>query len=70
MSNQCMALPLSTASTEASGSGIASALPDRARTAGSERRSSVSIGDQHDAGGVANGVYLVLTAGGEISAHA
>ncbi|MET8628960.1 hypothetical protein ABZW30_35365 [Kitasatospora sp. NPDC004669] len=25
--------------------------------------------DQHDAGGVANGVYLVLTAGGEISAH-
>ncbi|MGW3043366.1 hypothetical protein ACWC9T_25730 [Kitasatospora sp. NPDC001159] len=25
--------------------------------------------NQHDAGGVANGVYLVLTAGGEISAH-
>ncbi|MFJ4616623.1 hypothetical protein [Streptomyces sp. NPDC088812] len=38
-----MALPADTASTEASGSGIASALPDRARTAGSERRGSVSI---------------------------
>ncbi|GAA2273608.1 hypothetical protein GCM10010430_69430 [Kitasatospora cystarginea] len=25
--------------------------------------------NQHDAGGVANGVYIVLTAGGEISAH-
>ncbi|MER5356069.1 hypothetical protein ABT093_37835 [Kitasatospora sp. NPDC002551] len=25
--------------------------------------------DQHDAGGVANGVYMVLSAGGEISAH-
>ena len=43
MSNQCMALPASTASTDASGSGIASALPGRARTAGSARRSSASI---------------------------
>lgn len=25
--------------------------------------------NQQDAGGVANGVYMVLTAGGEISAH-
>ncbi|MFF5279823.1 hypothetical protein [Streptomyces sp. NPDC000133] len=43
MSNQCLALPASTASTDASGSGITSALPGRARTPGSERRSSVSI---------------------------
>ena len=43
MSNQCRAWPASTASTDASGSGTASALPGRARTAGSARHSSVSI---------------------------
>jgi len=43
MSNQCRALPASTASTDAAGSGTASALPGRARTPGSERRSSASI---------------------------
>jgi hypothetical protein len=43
MSNQCRALPANTASTDASGSGIASALPGRARTVGSALRNSLSI---------------------------
>lgn len=43
MSNQCMALPATTASTDPSGSGIDSAQPRRARTSGSARRSSASI---------------------------
>lgn len=43
MSDQCMALPAHTASTDASVSGIASALPGSARTSGKARRSSASI---------------------------
>ena len=43
MSNQCIDCAHSTASTEASASGIASAGPCSARTDGSRRRSSASI---------------------------
>jgi hypothetical protein len=43
MSNQCIAWPATTASTQPSGSGIDSALPARAGTAGSAPDSSASI---------------------------
>lgn len=43
MSNQCIAFPETTASTDPSGSGIVSALPWNARTEGRSRRSSASI---------------------------
>ena len=43
MSNQWNAVPTSTASTEASGNGTASALPTTARTCGRRCRSSASI---------------------------